>query len=143
MSNFFNVKLMLNFSKLFFCKSASLATHFLNLERAQASDKKWSGSIFQPLSYIAQLLDKANAPFLKFWNLFWKLNIKHFLILNLSRSFSPVCSLHCHTVSITNDKNCHKAVSLGRDCAEALGKSSLILNSPQTYFCKEKIISFF
>ena len=83
-----------------------------------------------------------------FWNfeIFFhrkELNIKHFLVLNASRCFSLVCSLHCHIVSIANDKNSHKTASLGRDCVEALGESSLILNSPQTYFCKEKIISSF
>ena len=66
------------------------------------------------------------------------LHIKHFLVLNLSRSFSLVCSLCCHIISIANDKNCHETVSLGRDCVETLGKSSLILNSTQIYFCKEK-----
>ena len=71
------------------------------------------------------------------------LHIKHFLVLNLSRSFSLVCSLRCHIISIANDKNCHETVSLGRDCVEALGKSSLILNSTQIYFCKEKIVSLF
>ena len=112
---------------------------------------------------LKPLIKNAQAPFFNFFHisdsfrikqmpLFWNfeiffsrkvLNIKHFLVLNVSRNFSLVCSLHCHIVSVANDKNCHKTVSLGRDCVEALGKSSLILNSPQTYFWKEKIISFF
>ena len=119
---------------------------FVNLERAQASDKKWSGFIFHPLSYIIQLLDKANAPFWNFEIFFSRkvLNIKHFLVLNMGRSFSLVCSLHCHTVSVANDKNCHKTVSLGRDCEEALGKSSLILNLPhKLIFVRKKSIFFF
>ena len=47
----------------------------------------------------------------------------------MSRNFSLVCSLLFQKLM---KRNCHETASLGRDCIEPLGKSSLILNSPQT-----------
>ena len=66
----------------------------------------------------------------------------HFLVLHVGGSFSLICSLHCNIVSIVNDKTCLRTLSLKRKCIEALWKSIFILNSPWTYFCKEKIIIF-
>ena len=44
-------------------------------------------------------------------------------------AFSLICSLHCHIVSIVNDKTCLRTLSVQRKCVEAMGKSSFILNS--------------
>ena len=104
-----------------FVSLLALLFTFFNLKRAQASDKNWSGSTFQPLLYIIWLVDIQNV--LKV------LNIKHFLVLNVGRSFSLICSLHCHIISIVNDKTCLRTLSPEGKCVEAMGKSSFIKNS--------------
>ena len=43
-------------------------------------------------------------------------------------AFSLICSLHCHIVSIVNDKTYLRTLSLKRKCVEVMGKSSFILN---------------
>ena len=46
---------------------------FAILQRAQPFDKNWSGSTFQPLSYIIWVVDITNVHFLNFRYIFqWK-----------------------------------------------------------------------
>ena len=127
---------MPSFSKHFVCKSACLATHFFNLERTQASDKNWSDSIFSTSFIYHMTCEYHKFSFSKILIYF---SVERCLIL---RSFSLSCSLHCHIVSIVNDKICLRTLSRKIICEEVMGKSSFTLNSSKTYFCKEKVILF-